>query len=339
MSQARRLPLLVAIAPIFALTIGSLSACGSGDKKSTSTQSNVQTVRFEKPESTPKDSFTKPVDVKGSTSVPVSSGGSSSGGSSSSGTGTTGHGPFGGSGSDKVCDRDLLIKSLEARPDRMREWARVLGIEPNITAVKEYIAKLHPVTLTRDTRVTNHTFTNGKAVPLQSILAAGTTVLVDNYGRPVVRCRCGNPLTPPEFTSTAKCYGCPTNYHPPKQCDYNTQTNYGREFYPDTSYSNADYDQIFTSSKGGKYKDCYAVYPDPPVVTLVDAYPQSQTSTRTQQPDQGQQTQTQTAPTQTETTPTQTETQTQTEQTDICHDGIDNEGVPGLVDGQDPNCQ
>jgi hypothetical protein len=84
------------------------------------------------------------------------------------------------------------------------------------------------------------------------------------------------------------------------------------------------------------------VNPDPPVVTLAEAYPspQSQTSPQTQQPDQGRQNQNQTeTPTQPETTPNQTETQTQTEQSNICSDGIDNEGVPGLVDGQDPNCQ
>src|SRR5687768_18278193 len=50
--------------------------------------------------------------------------------------------------------------------------SRVLGIEPEIGAVKKYIAKLHPVTLTQDTQVTNHSFTNGQAVPFQAILAA-----------------------------------------------------------------------------------------------------------------------------------------------------------------------
>jgi hypothetical protein len=25
--------------------------------------------------------------------------------------------------------------------------------------------------------------------------------------------------------------------------------------------------------------------------------------------------------------------------TDICNDGLDNEGEPGLIDGDDPNCQ
>ena len=45
--------------------------------------------------------------------------------------------------------------------------------------------------------MTNHTFQNGRAVPLQSVLQAGTAVLVDEFGRLVVRCRCGNPLLEP----------------------------------------------------------------------------------------------------------------------------------------------
>src|SRR3954467_3814582 len=71
-------------------------------------------------------------------------------------------GPYGGSGSDKVCDRDLLIRFLRQNPDRMRAWAGVLGIDPSYKSVSRYIAKLHPVTLTRDTQVTNHSFGNGQ---------------------------------------------------------------------------------------------------------------------------------------------------------------------------------
>ena len=81
----------------------------------------------------------------------------------------------------------------------MRAWAEVLGIPPNIRAVARYIRKLKPVTLTRDTQVTNHSFEGGRAVAFQAILQAGTAVLVDKYGEPVVRCRCGNPLTTPIF--------------------------------------------------------------------------------------------------------------------------------------------
>ncbi|MFF7749349.1 DUF6777 domain-containing protein [Streptomyces sp. NPDC007971] len=48
----------------------------------------------------------------------------------------------------------------------------------------------------RDTRVTNHGC-DGGATSFQSVLQAGTAVLVDAHGVPRARCICGNPLTPP----------------------------------------------------------------------------------------------------------------------------------------------
>jgi hypothetical protein len=180
-----------------------------GDKN----EAKAQTVRFQSPTETGTDPFTKPADVKGKKKVEV------------------GSGPFGGTGSDLVCDRELLIRSLKARPDRLREWARVRGVEPTYTAVARYIRKLKPTTLIVDTRVTNYNYVNGRAVGYQAILQAGTAVLVDDSGKVVARCRCGNPLTEPLYIPEATCYGCPPNYTPPKPC-------YG--------------------------KRCYEPYPDPP---------------------------------------------------------------------------
>ena len=51
--------------------------------------------------------------------------------------------------------------------------------------------------LLHDTLVTNHGFAGGVATPIVSVLQAGTAVLVDPTGLPVVRCACGNPLTAP----------------------------------------------------------------------------------------------------------------------------------------------
>jgi hypothetical protein len=176
-----------------------------------------QTVRFQSPTSRGPDPFTKPADVKGDDRVRV------------------GSGPFGGTGSDLVCDRELLISSLRAQPDRLREWARVVGVTPTNRAVARYIRTLRPVTLTVDTRVTNHSFVDGRAVAFQSILQAGTAVLVDpKSGRPVVRCRCGNPLLEPVYIPEAICIACPRGYTPPPPCD--------------------DYDK------------CWRRYPDPPPV-------------------------------------------------------------------------
>ena len=194
-----------AIALLLGLSV--VAGCGDDDD-SESASDDAQTVTFQKPTDPGDDPFTKAADVSGSDSVKV------------------GSGPYGGTGSDLVCDRELLISSLRARPDRLKEWARVLGITPEIGAVARYIRKLKPVTLTEDTRVTNHSFVDGRAVGYQAILQAGTAVLVDENGEPVARCRCGNPLLEPVFIKTAKCLGCPPNYTPPKGCAYGSDNCY-----------------------------------------------------------------------------------------------------------------
>jgi hypothetical protein len=63
--------------------------------------------------------------------------------------------------------------------------------------------------LRSDTAVTNHGFANGKATTLNSVLQAGTAVLVDRAGVPRVRCACGNPLTPAKTYSRPAYSGAP----------------------------------------------------------------------------------------------------------------------------------
>lgn len=216
-----------------------LAASGCGGDESEPAADKGQIVRFQKPTDKGPDPFTKPADVRGSDKVDV------------------GSGPFGGTGSDLVCDRELLIRSLRARPDRLREWARVLRIDPTYSAVARYIRKLRPVTLTQDTRVTNHSFVNGRAVGFQAILQAGTAVLVDKDGKPVARCRCGNPLLEPVEIPVARCYGCPPRYEPPPPCDYYDYDDSDYNRYDDT-----DYERSYDASD---YRDkCYTPYPDPP---------------------------------------------------------------------------
>lgn len=206
-------------------------------------EAQAQTVRFQKPTEAGPDPFTKPADVHGSQRVQV------------------GSGPFGGTGSDLVCNRELLIRSLKARPDRLREWARVVGVEPSYAAVARYIRRLRPVTLTRDTRVTNHSFVDGRAVPFQAILQAGTAVLVDKDGTPVARCRCGNPLTKPVFYSQATCNGCPPHYRPPRPCRYHD--------YNDSEYRQQGDDYFKQTYNPNDYRGaCYRPYLNPPKVAL-----------------------------------------------------------------------
>jgi hypothetical protein len=235
---SRRPIWLIALGAVLLLAIGGGALLLLGDE-----EASGQTVRYQDPTESGPDPFTPPSDVRGRDRVPLA----------------VGQGPFGGTGSDLVCDRELLIRSLKARPDRLREWARVLNIEPTPEAVERYIRKLRPVTLTRDTRVTNHSFVDGKAQPYQAILPAGTAVLVDKDGKPVVRCRCGNPLREPIHIKDATCHGCPPNYNPPPPCDY---YDYDDEDYE--RFGDADYKRTYDPDQ---YRNkCYRPYPNPPKV-------------------------------------------------------------------------
>ncbi|MGR7025653.1 DUF6777 domain-containing protein [Geodermatophilus sp. URMC 62] len=104
-------------------------------------------------------------------------------------------GIYGGTGSN-ACDPVAMATYLETHPGPGRAWARAQGIEPG--EIRTYLERLTPVTLRTDTAVTNHDYRDGRAVPVQSILQAGTAVLVDERGAPQVRCACGNPLGPPD---------------------------------------------------------------------------------------------------------------------------------------------
>jgi hypothetical protein len=331
-----------------------IASGGDSDETPSTAEADLQTVSFQEPEDPGPDPFTKPADVEGDEEVDLPASGSG------------GEQPFGGSGSNRVCDRDKLIRFLRRNPAVMREWARVLGVEPTFRAVRRYIAKLHPVTLTRDTQVTNHAYRNGRAVPFQAILQAGTAVLVDEYGTPVVRCFCGNPLKPAVFTPTAKCNGCPPDYKPPRQCKYGRRGDYDETYYRRDYYTNGAYDEVFIRrSRSGRYRDCYEAYPDPPTVTIVDVFrapppepePPPQATTTTPAPQTGglqcdpprsqleaEQCAAQRgeAPQNTpvpEPEPAPAPAPEPAPTPGICNDGQDNEGVPGLIDGDDPNCQ
>jgi hypothetical protein len=94
------------------------------------------------------------------------------------------------------CDIAAMQAFLGTHPDHAAAWAAALMIDPS--RLDEHFASLTPVTLQTDTAVTNHGFDSGAAVPFQTVLQAGTAVLVDAVGIPRVRCYCGNPLQPPE---------------------------------------------------------------------------------------------------------------------------------------------
>lgn len=108
-------------------------------------------------------------------------------------------GLYGGSGSDHLCDPQLIADFLAQDPAKASAWAFAAGIE--VDAIEAFLQGLTPVRLLADTWVTNHGYRDGKATSRQAILQAGTMVLVDDLGVPRVRCKCGNPLLPPRVPS------------------------------------------------------------------------------------------------------------------------------------------
>ena len=104
-------------------------------------------------------------------------------------------GLYGGTRDNSSCDQELMVSYLNENPDKAVAWAGVQGIP--LSQLSSYVRSLTPVILRQDTRVTNHGFKFGRATSNQSVLQAGTAVLVDAYGVPRARCKCGNPLAEP----------------------------------------------------------------------------------------------------------------------------------------------
>ena len=107
-------------------------------------------------------------------------------------------GLYGGSRDVGTCDVEQLVDFLtdEDNAEKAEAWADVQGIE--VDEIEDFIRELTPVRLRFDTRVTNHGFADGAANGFQSVLEAGTAVLVDDEGVPRAKCNCGNPLDEPE---------------------------------------------------------------------------------------------------------------------------------------------
>jgi uncharacterized protein DUF6777 len=110
---------------------------------------------------------------------------------------------YGGSRDTQVCDVAGLVSFLTdpSNEAKAQAWAGALGID--VSEIESYVGGLTAVRLRWDTRVTNHGFSDGEATPFQSVLQAGTAVLVDDTGVPRVKCNCGNPLDEPEDTGAS----------------------------------------------------------------------------------------------------------------------------------------
>ena len=104
-------------------------------------------------------------------------------------------GLYGGTRRGTSCDVAKLVAFLQNHPEKGAAWAGVLKL--TLQEIPSFVSQLTPLILRADTRVTNHGFEDGRVTSFSSILQAGTAVLVDKQGVPVVKCFCGNPLTPP----------------------------------------------------------------------------------------------------------------------------------------------
>lgn len=125
-------------------------------------------------------------------------------------TGEVGDTPglYGGTRNNAVCDKAAQLRFLQDHADKAAAWVEALNGDPTlrwsggtslaVAQLPDYFAELTPMVLTRDTRVTNHGYRDGRPTSRQVVLQAGTAVLVDAYGVPRARCLCGNPLTAPQ---------------------------------------------------------------------------------------------------------------------------------------------
>ncbi|MFF3348211.1 DUF6777 domain-containing protein [Streptomyces sp. NPDC002779] len=184
------------------VTAGALAAallvtgCGSESDKGTAASGEVflQPVAAPGPDpftdSTATSTATPPPVTRTPQSTPTSDGVRSYSGST----------PGLYSGTERVgsCDVNRQIGYLTADQGKARAFAGAAGISE--AGIPQYLRGLAPVVLRADTGVTSHGYRAGRTTTYQSVLQAGTAVLVDDRGVPRVRCACGNPLKPPAAT-------------------------------------------------------------------------------------------------------------------------------------------
>jgi hypothetical protein len=104
----------------------------------------------------------------------------------------TSPGAYGAIERGDVCDVGGIAAQLAVDDRSALAWATAYGIDTaEIPAVLE---SLTPVVLLRDTVVTDHGYFGSRVAARLAILQRGTTVLIDELGRPAVRCMSGSPL-------------------------------------------------------------------------------------------------------------------------------------------------
>lgn len=117
-------------------------------------------------------------------------------------------------GPDEGCDKTKLVDALNDDSRRERAWLRVLEVDEG--DLEPFVERLVHGVLTEPLAQTEHGCLGSGACPfaIHSVLGSGTIVLVDPEAEfePVVRCRSGTPLTPPECPPN--CLPAPTEESP-----------------------------------------------------------------------------------------------------------------------------
>jgi hypothetical protein len=103
-------------------------------------------------------------------------------------------GLYTGTRSRSSCDVERQVRMLTEETSTAEAFAKGAGV--GAASVPSFVRGLTPVVLRTDVRVTNHGFRGGSARSYQSVLQAGTAVMVDDRGMPRVRCAGGSPLGP-----------------------------------------------------------------------------------------------------------------------------------------------
>jgi hypothetical protein len=183
------------VLPLVVLWGLAITACGSSSPSGVHGASEVSAQPINTAGSNP---FTASVGKDHPGVTPPAGAASSSGGPATYTASTPGL--YGGTRNYKSCNASQLVSFLQQNPSKAAAWASALHIQTS--QIKDYVSKLTSVLLRTDTRVTNHGYVNGQASAFQAVLQAGTAVMVDQYGQPVVKCYCGNPLGAPMLLSS-----------------------------------------------------------------------------------------------------------------------------------------
>ncbi|WP_344960877.1 DUF6777 domain-containing protein [Streptomyces thioluteus] len=193
-ARRRRNTVVWLTVPVLAAATG-LTACTSSDSSGKGDENNGNRVVTLEGVGEPGDApFLKApdADVRGV---------SSAGGGGR--TDATAAGAFGGTRQVTRCDKVQLLKELASDAEKAAAWAKARGISPQ--DIQGHVTGLTAVVLLHDTLVTNHNYVGGgRTRAYSSVLQAGMAVLVDAYGKPAVKCNCGNPLRQPDSEVNAE---------------------------------------------------------------------------------------------------------------------------------------